>query len=92
MKYQIGDKVLIRDDLLEDEPYYNDDQIHYDTANDSMVEFGGQIATIMRFTTTGYRINLDNGRWNWMDDMFNGKVTKIDISPFQSWEKSVSLI
>lgn len=90
MKYKVGDKVLIRDDLLEDETYYDDDEIYHDTVNDSMVLFGGQIATITSITSTGYRINLDNSRWNWMDDMFNGKVKGIDISPFQSWENSIS--
>lgn len=92
MKYKVGDKVLIRDDLLVDETYFDDNNMHNDVANEDMVELAGQIATIIRLTATGYRINLDNDRWNWMDDMFDGKVTKIDISPFQSWEKSVSLI
>lgn len=95
MLYQIGDKVRIRQDLVADDYYYDENEDRRDVVNEEMMEYTGMYAIILSYSSTGgYRVNIDDGRWNWMDDMFVGKLAnqKIDVtkSPFQSWENSIA--
>lgn len=88
--YNIGDVVKIREDLIVGEWYYDESNNRSDSVNDDMQTFLGETATIVGLSSNGgYRINLDEGRWNWTFHMFNGKV-KGNASPFQMWENSIS--
>ena len=77
MKYKIGDKVLVREDLIEYEKYKDISFVP------SMNPFKGKIVTIYDFTDRGYRIEEDYKKYRWTDDMFSGKVFE-DFSPKES--------
>lgn len=67
MKYKVGDKVKIREDLIDEE--------NYGCANfvEPMEEYKGQIAEItMTYDDgeLGYLIDIDNGVWYWSAEMF----------------------
>ena len=65
MKYKIGDKVKIREDL-EVGKEYNDCTFIGD-----MEKYKGKIATIYYCYNDGsYDIDLDGGDWFWTDEMF----------------------
>jgi hypothetical protein len=65
MKYKVGDKVRIREDLIIKEQY-NDLTFVPD-----MVQYMGKVATItaIRFEDA-YGIDLDGCNWCWTDEMF----------------------
>jgi hypothetical protein len=65
MKYKVGDKVKIREDLIIKEQY-NDLTFVPD-----MVQYMGKVATIteIRFEDV-YGIDLDGCNWCWTDEMF----------------------
>lgn len=93
MRYQIGDKVKIRDDLEEGEYYYDENDVYSDSVNETMVGFCGYVAVITGYSSTnGYRLDIDGSEWNWMDEMFIGRLgaESYIYSPFQSWENSIS--
>lgn len=66
MKYKVGDKVKVREDLSR-EKYYDGCYV-----NPVMGEFAGRIVTISRALelTNRYEIKEDNMRWCWTDEMF----------------------
>ena len=70
MKYKIGDKVIVREDLIEFEHYK---EVLFVP---SMSSFKGKIVTIYYTTDIGYKIKEDSKRYYWTDDMFSGKVSK----------------
>ena len=73
MKYKVGDKVLVRNDLEYDKQYSD---VRFDK---DMEKCRGGQATITevyeKFKT--YRIDLDRGRFMWGDDMFEGLVSGV---------------
>ena len=64
MKYKVGDKVKIREDLIIGEGY-GEHRVVSD-----MTEFIGDIVTITNVFPSGYGIKEDNGEWYWSEDMF----------------------
>lgn len=72
MKYQIGDMVVIRSDLEENEIYYMDDRSASNTVNYKMIAIGGTVHEITGTYYGQYRIADDNGNWFWTDEMFDG--------------------
>lgn len=76
MKYKVGDRVRIREDLqpnVEYEGYY---------FVPDMGDFKGEIATVIKVCGDGYRINEDGGDWKWTDKMFEPvEFTKKDLKP-----------
>lgn len=76
MKYKVGDRVRIREDLqpnVEYEGYY---------FVPDMGDFKGEIATVINVYGDGYRINEDGGDWKWTDKMFElVEFTKKDLKP-----------
>lgn len=70
MKYKVGDKVKIREDLNIDEMYGK-----WDCAF-GMTDYRGMIATITKCNDNNdddddsYQINLDYECYNWSDEMF----------------------
>lgn len=67
--FRVGQKVRIRVDLDTHADYRNYFNDFTDCVNSDMLEFRGRIATI---TNVGnkYDIDLDDGMWNWTDEMF----------------------
>ena len=74
MKYKVGDKVKIREDLVVDQ-WYGDDIF-----TPEMSSFKGQVVTITKIRENKYVIEEDSKRYYWTDDMFSGKVSE-DFSP-----------
>ena len=70
MKYKVGDKVKVREDLQTNKDYNNC------TCVEEMEEYKGVVATITKCFDTdidddgAYEIDLDDGEWFWTDDMF----------------------
>lgn len=66
MKYKVGDKVRVREDLLIDKMY---DGCYF---TPSMTVFLGKTVTIrkVRWSINRYEIKEDHGAWNWNDEMF----------------------
>lgn len=69
-KYKVGDKVVVRKDLKDNNIY---DSV---IATEEMEEFAGKTVTITRVKTGAYNIKEDHGEWNWSDGMFESKVRK----------------
>ena len=73
MKYKIGDKVRVRDDLRLEEVYKMDNGTDYDSVVFEMLKFKGKEATISTYTDSNkYLISEDGDCWNWTDEMFSG--------------------
>jgi len=68
MKHEIGDVVIVRDDLISDEGY--GDEIFI---GDGMGAFRGKEVTIAEVDNDdAYLINDDDMEWYWTDEMFEG--------------------
>lgn len=74
--YNIGDMVMIRPDLREqnypDEEFFSSGTL----AVYSMLEYAGQITKITRFNGKNYQVACDDGEWYWSYDMFAPVQTK----------------
>lgn len=81
MKYKVGDKVRVREDLIVGEKYGND------VFTSTMVSFKGKVVTINKVIGLKYEIEEDGKTWNWTDEMFSGKVSE-DFSPEESISQS----
>jgi hypothetical protein len=86
MKYKVGDKIRIKDDLVEGEKYKV-------WCNDSMIKFKGKECIIEKIEKTKdgniyYEIDIDDYGWSFTDDMFDlveeydKQFTKDDLKPF----------
>lgn len=84
MKYKIGDKVKVREDLIEYKEYTNDNDYSGDICptNFSMCKYSGAIVTISDIVCRAhgyrYKISEDNHEWNWVDGMFEGLASKVE--------------
>ena len=82
MKYKIGDKVRVREDLVVDQWYGKDIFVH------SMTPFKGKIVTISKVINFKYEIEGDPYQLWWTDEMFSGKVSE-DFSHEESSSQSI---
>lgn len=74
MKYRVGDKVKVRQDLVTNKRYGNDTFIL------DMKPYLGKIMTIDKITDKGkYKLKEDNVKWNWTDEMLEDVEEGIDI-------------
>lgn len=73
MKYKVGDKVKIREDLIVGNTY------GADSFADEMEQYKGKTATITYICGNRYDIDLDDGDWYWTDEMFEDDVEKANI-------------
>lgn len=76
MKYKVGDKVKIREDLDVDKIYGN-----WDCSAD-MARCRGMIATIVECYGNYYCIDVDDKCYNWTDEMFEEKhehISKFNV-------------
>ena len=74
MKFKVGDKVRIKENLKEgnDYKYY---------VHSNMQNLAGKIVTIESVREESYKIEQDNGYWDWTEDMFEEikKPTKEEL-------------
>ena len=78
MKYKIGDKVRVRDDLEIGKWYSMNNRTFSDCVNSKMTTFKGKEVTILADNCFGmYLIKEDNGEWHWTDEMFSGLATSL---------------
>ena len=76
MKYKVGDRVRIRDDLQANVRY---DKIFF-TSN--MEKYKGQITTIAEIRKDYYCMNIDDRNYWWTDEMLEpAEFTKLDLKP-----------
>jgi hypothetical protein len=69
MKYKVGDKVRVRNDLVVDKTYGNGAWFRSD-----MARYKSQIVTISRVGDCFYNITGDRFNWSWVDEMFEDVV------------------
>lgn len=67
MKYKVGDKVRVREDLVDGKRYYMNDKRQCETAVSEMVSLGGRIVEI---DSVGTYYGVKGNCWNWTDEMF----------------------
>ena len=78
MKYKIGDKVRVRDDLRLGEVCKMENGTDYDSVVFEMLKLKGKEVTISTYTDSDkYQISEDRGCWNWTDEMFSGLATSL---------------
>lgn len=71
---KVGSKVTIRKDLKRMTYYSKNDSNKGDAAIEEMFKYRNEIATITEKTQSGFRLDIDNGRFNWIDTMFEDSV------------------
>lgn len=69
MNLKVGDKVRVRKDLRLGS-YKSRDGFSSNTIVSDMTIHKGKIATITEIKGNDIRIDLDNGKWGWIDTMF----------------------
>lgn len=74
MKYKVGDKVKIKSLDWYNANKDNSGDIRCNSCSfiDKMSCYCGYVATITGITERSYNIDVDNGKWFWSDDMFEG--------------------
>lgn len=78
MRYKIGEKVRIKNDLERNKMYYMYGGGEWNTCNNAMMSFRGSIATISGYNSGQYR--LHECGYFWTDEMFeNLPVNPINI-------------
>lgn len=82
MKYKVGDKVVVREDLRRNREYSMESGIdNSNTVTDEMMKLRGKVVTVTDVSENGqYVINNQEGRFSflWTDEMFKG-VAKWNI-------------
>lgn len=74
--FQVGDKVVVREDLMEHKTYGGRDGAT-NTAVDDMLALKGKVVTISSIRNGQYRI--EEGQYNWTEGMFAGALVTKDF-------------
>lgn len=91
MKYKVGDKVKIRSLDWYNANKTEGGEVHLESGVflQLMSKYCGKVATITYVYSFVYSLDIDGGKWNWIDEMFeeniNDMETKEIIIP-QGWE------
>lgn len=72
MLYNVGDKVLVIEDLREDRIYAMEDGTHSVGVVEEMMRFAGTTVTIGEATDRYYFLEEDVEKYWWTDEMFEG--------------------
>lgn len=64
MKYNVGDKVMIKRNLKYG-TYHENDCIRF--VSEEMADYKGKKATIIHKADTFYKLDIDHGKWYWFD-------------------------
>lgn len=73
MRFNVGDVVTVRNDLVSGTRYYMDGHKNWDSAVEEMCVWSGKMVTIAGISDTEkYFIEQDNDdiKWCWTDEMF----------------------
>lgn len=81
MKYKVGDKVRVREDLIVD-AMYGDENVYF---RSDMACYKGQIVTISRVGDYFYKIEEDPFYYSWTDEMFE------DVSDDENKARTVNV-
>ena len=73
MKFNVGDKVRVREDLMISKSY-DGGWIFVER----MAKYRGEVVTIRNVSVRGYRIEEDGGDCGWGEDMFEPDIVKGD--------------
>lgn len=87
MKYKVGDKVKVRDDLMVGNRYSGFGYV------DDMSRFSGKIVTIRTVfeDENCYNLNEDIWRYRWTDEMFEEEAsTEAEIAKFRAFLEEVA--
>jgi len=74
-KYDVGDLVKVKTGNISNKFYSNRDGSG-DFFFSKMEEFKGMVATVMKVNSSGYSLDIDDGLWNYTDNML---VSVVDI-------------
>jgi hypothetical protein len=69
-KYKVGDNVVVRKDLNDDDKYWMDDKSDYWYADMEMLKFADKIVTILEVKATYYLVEQTDSDSYWTDEMF----------------------
>lgn len=70
-KFKVGDKVSIRQRKAIDR-VSEDNKVGYAYMVEDMKEHCGKVAKITEVRRSTYAVDIDGGRWDWTDEMFEG--------------------
>ena len=88
--YIVGDLVRVREDLQNNATYKMHNSTQDNVAIKQMVRFAGDTVTITGINFGQYRIEQDDGRYLWTDEMFDGRYEdRFDDSEIDSETLSV---
>lgn len=76
MKYKVGDKVKVREDLEVDKRYGTEEFI------EKMEEYKGKIVTIDTVNEDDYYIEEDKQTWSWTEEMLEDSEEEISLEDF----------
>lgn len=76
MKYQIGDRVIVREDLVEDMTYRMEDGVSNSVTHE-MCQLRGKVVEISGYVRDQYLVSsgverVDMWNYRWTDGMFSG--------------------
>jgi len=91
MKYQVGDKVRVRTDLVEErKDYYMENSPYSDFVNEDMIKLSGKEVIIADAGLNGYRIQ--GCVWRWTDEMFEGFAEDESLNDFNMSDLQTFLV
>lgn len=78
MKFKVGDKVRVRNDLVENKHYYMEDRSQYNTVVDVMLALKGRVVTI---NSADKQYLIEECGYLWTDEMFEPSEICIESAP-----------
>lgn len=82
-QYKVGDRVVVRTDLIAHRTYYMEGRTNGDSVTEQMNELAGQVVTISRVGEK-YRVEEDSHSFNWTDGMFIGLESEVYSQPIDT--------